>query len=80
MSRVDLRGAILHNANLVEADLIEADLSGADLSGADLSGALEERFDPEVSVMTGARISIQTAIRLAEARGLIVQDSLGEET
>ena len=68
------------SARFDETSVGGAQLEGADLSDADLSGALEERFDPELSVMTGARISIQTAIRLAEARGLIVQDSLGEET
>ena len=45
------------------------------LIDANLTGAIGERFDPNVSVLRGATVSVATAIRLVETMGLNVERS-----
>ena len=67
-------------SNLTESSFITTDVAGAlfdeaRLNHSNLIGAINEQFDPSKCEMTGATISLETAIRLAQMRGLIVDRS-----
>ena len=47
LGHLDLRGGVIHMADLFSAHMVGADLSGAHLSGADLRQSRPERSRPE---------------------------------
>lgn len=70
---VDFTKTNLSKASFIETTVEQARFEQANLAQADLTGALHEEFDPQVSTMTDAVISLETAIRLAEVTGLRVK-------
>ena len=72
----------LRAATFVECDLVEADLSGCDLAGATFEGsnlgkanlgtAKGAFVDPARNKIKGLRISVETAVLLAESLGMKV--------
>jgi uncharacterized protein YjbI with pentapeptide repeats len=55
-STIQLRGAVLHGADLSNQDLRGANLAGADLSEANLSGADLREANLDGANLTGAKI------------------------
>ena len=90
MSGIALRSSRFEHCKCIDTDFSRSDLSESSWSGtevtdalfeetklmnANLSGAIGERFDPNVSVLSGATVSVATAIRLVEMMGLTVERS-----
>lgn len=82
LRKTKLLGSNLRGASFVECDLVEADLSGSDLSGAsfescrmrkaDLGSAHGAYVDPARNEIKDLRISVETAVLMAQALGLRV--------
>lgn len=72
---VDFNRATLTRAQWVESSVEGATFEEANLSEADVRGAIYERFNPDETTLTSAKITIETAIRLAEDSGLIVDQA-----
>lgn len=82
LRKTKLLGSNLRGATFVDCDLVEADLSGSDLSGAsfeqcrmrkaDLGGAHGAYVDPTRNEIKDLRISVESAVLLAQALGLRV--------
>ncbi|MEM7219851.1 MAG: pentapeptide repeat-containing protein [Pseudomonadota bacterium] len=80
-----LRDCRLAHAVLHRVDLTEADLSGSDLTniesnaltlvGADLRGARFNNLDPRTVDLSGARVSVEQALVLLDALGIVVEDA-----
>jgi len=62
--------ATIAGCDLSGADLTDADLTAADLTGSDLSA-----LDPRRVRLEGAIITVEQAVEVAEALGLVVQES-----
>ncbi len=82
LRKTKLLGSNLRGATFVDCDLVEADLSGSDLSGAsfeqcrlrkaDLGSAHGAYVDPARNEIKDLRISVESAVLLAQALGLRV--------
>ena len=75
--RCDLRDAQLVDVDLAEAVFTDCQLGGArfercDLRKASFAGASELVLTPQGNKLAGARVPVETAIRMAEALGLKV--------
>lgn len=82
LRKTKILGSNLRGATFVDCDLVEADLSGSDLSGAsfeqcrmrkaDLGSAHGAYVDPARNEIKDLRISVESAVLLAQALGLRV--------
>jgi uncharacterized protein YjbI with pentapeptide repeats len=77
IERCDLRDAQLVDVDLAEATLVDCQLGGArfercDLRKASFAGAVDLTLEPQGNKLAGARIPVETAVRMAEALGLKV--------
>jgi fluoroquinolone resistance protein len=76
-------GCLAREANFLEVDLTGADFSDTDLTGATISGCTLVRanfaraqgvlFDPQKNRVRDARISLDTAVLLAQSTGFVVE-------
>jgi uncharacterized protein YjbI with pentapeptide repeats len=78
-TRCDLRDAQFVEADLLEAAFTDCQLGGArfercDLRKASFAGAVELTLEAAGNKLAGARIPVETAVRMAESLGLKVID------
>ena len=74
-SEVDFSRSQLTQSKWIKSDVRGALFEESQLQGAHLVGALNEQFNPQISNLRGATLSIDTAIRLIEEQGMYVSRS-----
>ena len=74
-SEVDFSRSQLTQSKWIKSDVRGALFEESQLQEAHLVGALNEQFNPQISNLRGATLSIDTAIRLIEEQGMYVSRS-----
>ena len=74
---------IAREANFIDVDLTEADFTGTDMLGSNMKGCVLTKtnfsrstgllFDPRANQVKGARVSVETAVALVQALGMVVE-------